>query len=68
MRSGGTRIPWPQMTGAEGPVGGMEYPMLTFVAAFPEARSVYETLNHEIGHMWYPMMVGSNEPLVSLDG
>ncbi len=54
--------PWPQMTGAEGPVGGMEYPMLTFVAAFPEARSVYETLNHEIGHMWYPMMVGSNEP------
>lgn len=54
--------PWPQMTGAEGPVGGMEYPMLTFVAAFPEARSVYETLNHEIGHMWFPMMVGSNEP------
>ncbi len=54
--------PWPQMTGAEGPVGGMEYPMLTFVRAFPEARTVYETLNHEIGHMWYPMMIGSNEP------
>ena len=53
--------PWPQMTGAEGPVAGMEYPMLTFVAAFSEARQVYETLNHEIGHMWYPMMVGSNE-------
>lgn len=53
--------PWPQMTGAEGPVGGMEYPMLTFVAAFPQARDVYETLNHEIGHMWFPMMVGSNE-------
>lgn len=53
--------PWPQMTGAEGPVAGMEYPMLTFVAAFPEARQVYETMNHEIGHMWYPMMVGSNE-------
>ena len=53
--------PWPQMTGAEGPVGGMEYPMLTFVAAFNDPRSVYETLNHEIGHMWYPMMVGSNE-------
>ncbi len=54
--------PWPQMTGAEGPVGGMEYPMLTFVAAFGDPRSVYETLNHEISHMWYPMMVGSNEP------
>ena len=54
--------PWPQMTGAEGPVGGMEYPMLTFVAAFSDPRSVYETLNHEISHMWYPMMVGSNEP------
>lgn len=53
---------WPQMTGAAGPVGGMEYPMLTFVAPFPEARTVYEVLNHEIAHMWYPMMVGSNEP------
>ncbi len=53
--------PWPQMTGAEGPVDGMEYPMLTFVSAFPEPRMVYEVLNHEIGHMWYPMMVGSNE-------
>ena len=28
--------PWPQMTGAEGPVGGMEYPMLTFVDVFPD--------------------------------
>jgi hypothetical protein len=54
--------PWPQMTGAEGPVGGMEYPMLTFVRDFGNGRSVYETLNHEIGHMWFPMMVGSNEP------
>ena len=54
--------PWPQMTGAEGPVGGMEYPMLTFVRDFGDGRSVYETLNHEIGHMWFPMMVGSNEP------
>jgi len=54
--------PWPHMTGAMGPVGGMEYPMLTFVAAFGQERLVYEVLNHEIGHMWYPMMVGSNEP------
>ena len=53
---------WPQMTGASGPVGGMEYPMLTFVAAFNSARLVYTVLNHEIGHMWYPMMTGSNEP------
>lgn len=53
--------PWPQMTGAEGPVPGMEYPMLTFVADFGDPRPVYETLNHEIGHMWYPMMIGTNE-------
>lgn len=53
---------WPHMTGASGPVGGMEYPMLTFVGAFPSERVVYEVLNHEIAHMWYPMMVGSNEP------
>jgi hypothetical protein len=53
---------WPHMTGASGPVGGMEYPMLTFVAAFNSPRLVYTVLNHEIGHMWYPMMVGSNEP------
>lgn len=55
--------PWPKMSGIEGPVLGMEYPMLTFVSQSSTGREVYETLNHEIGHMWYPMMVGSNETL-----
>jgi hypothetical protein len=53
--------PWPHITAAEGPIGGMEYPMLVFIGAPAEAIDLYAVLSHEIAHQWWPMIVGSNE-------
>ncbi len=54
--------PWRQMTLVEGIVdGGMEYPMLTVVSGSGDTRDFLATLAHEIGHMWFPMQVGSDE-------
>ncbi len=54
------RYPYPHATTIEGPIAGMEYPMLTFVAG-TDRENLYFTLMHELGHEWYPMLVGSNE-------
>ncbi len=54
--------PWPHMTAAEGVIGGgMEYPMMTLIGGDRTAPSLFSVTYHEIAHMWYPMMVGSNE-------
>ena len=54
--------PYPQATSVAGPVGGMEYPMLVFVhTGDDDAASIFGTVDHEQGHEWYPMIVGSNE-------
>ena len=56
--------PWSHMTvvqGVEG-CGGMEYPMLTCLQAeWPNDTTLYEVVVHEVAHMWFPMMVGSDE-------
>lgn len=52
---------WPKITSAEGPIGGMEYPMLVFIGSPSDAISLYSVISHEVAHEWYPMMVGSNE-------
>jgi len=44
---------FPQMTIVDGPESGMEYPMFTM--------SGYGAADHETGHEWWPMMVGTNE-------
>jgi peptidase M1-like protein len=54
--------PWPTAISIEGPVGGMEYPMVTFDNARDE-KELYYTIAHEHGHEWFPMIVGSNERL-----
>lgn len=56
------RYPYPHATTIEGPIAGMEYPMLTFVAG-TDRENLHFTLMHEFGHEWYPMLVGSNERL-----
>jgi peptidase M1-like protein len=54
--------PWPQATSVAGPVGGMEYPMFVMVHyGDDDPASIFGTLNHEHGHEWFPMIVGSNE-------
>ena len=52
---------YPQITSVEGPVFGMEYPMIVFVQSVSDPRLLYTVITHEVGHMWFPMMVGSNE-------
>ncbi|HXC25579.1 MAG TPA: M1 family metallopeptidase, partial [Gemmatimonadaceae bacterium] len=53
--------PYPQVTAAEGPVHGMEYPMLSMDATFNNEPRLYLSITHEVGHEWFPMLVGSNE-------
>ena len=57
------QYPWPQISAVEGPVGGMEYPMLAMEDRNPDKYSLYSVVTHEIGHNWFPMIVGSNERL-----
>jgi Peptidase family M1 domain len=53
--------PWPQVTIAEGPIGGMEYPMLVFIGRPEKAQDLYAVIAHEVAHQWFPMLVGQNE-------
>ena len=57
------RYPYAHATTVEGPVEGMEYPMLTFVPNSPNREELQWVLSHEFGHEWFPMVVGSNERL-----
>ena len=57
------RYPYSHATTVEGPVEGMEYPMLTFVPNSPSREELQWVLAHEFGHEWFPMIVGSNERL-----
>jgi hypothetical protein len=55
--------PYPHMTAVDGPTscGGMEYPMMTCIGGQWDTLGLYEVTTHEIGHMWFPMIVGSDE-------
>jgi hypothetical protein len=55
------QYPWPQMSAVEGPISGMEYPMLVMEAKSDDKYDLYNVVTHEIGHNWFPMIVGSNE-------
>ncbi len=55
------QYPYPQITVAEGPISGMEYPMLAMEARSRDVYDLYNVITHEIGHNWFPMIVGSNE-------
>ena len=55
--------PWSHATTVEGPIEGMEYPMLTFTPNSPTREDQQWVIAHEFGHEWFPMIVGSNERL-----
>jgi hypothetical protein len=57
------RYPWSHATTFEGPIEGMEYPMLTFTPNSPSREDEQWVIAHEFGHQWFPMTVGSNERL-----
>jgi hypothetical protein len=52
---------YPQLTIAEGSVGGMEYPQFVFIGKPEQERSLYGVIAHEVAHQWLPMMVGPAE-------
>jgi hypothetical protein len=53
--------PYPQISAIEGPISGMEYPMVAMENKSKDKYDLYNVVTHEIGHMWFPMIVGSNE-------
>ena len=56
--------PYPQMTSIQGTpsCGGMEYPMITCIGGAQwDSTSMFGVTVHELGHMWFPMQVGSDE-------
>jgi hypothetical protein len=56
-----TPYAYPQATIAEGPISGMEYPMLVFIHRAREREDLYSVIAHELGHEWFPMMIGQDE-------
>ncbi len=62
--------PYPVAISVNGPVGGMEYPMICFNGPRPNADGSYSAqtkyglisvIIHEVGHNYYPMIVNSDE-------
>ncbi|MFT2008260.1 M1 family metallopeptidase [Pontibacter sp. 13R65] len=62
--------PYPVAISVHGPVGGMEYPMLSFNGYRPEEDGTYSdrtkyglisVIIHEVGHNFFPMIINSDE-------
>ena len=53
-RSAGSSIPIRRSRAVEGPISGMEYPMVAMENKSADKYDLYNVVTHEIGHMWYP--------------
>lgn len=61
-----TPYPWPHMSSVEGADiigGGMEFPMMTIIGDYNTAGAtrLYGVTAHELAHMWFPMIISTNE-------
>lgn len=54
-------FPWPTAVNVAGIVGGMEYPGIVFCGVRARGQGLFGVTDHEFGHNWYPMIVGSDE-------
>lgn len=54
-------FPYPAATNVAGIVAGMEYPGIVFCGYGSTGSGLWEVADHEFGHTWFPMIVGSNE-------
>ena len=64
------KYPYPIAISVNGPIGGMEYPMICFNGPRPEKDGTYSdrtkyglisVIIHEVGHNYFPMIVNSDE-------
>ncbi|MCJ8211649.1 M1 family metallopeptidase [Mucilaginibacter sp. RS28] len=55
--------PYPYASAVGGRVGGMEYPGIVFCGSESKGKELWQVNDHEFGHTWFPMIVGSNERL-----
>ncbi|RYY62116.1 MAG: M1 family peptidase, partial [Chitinophagaceae bacterium] len=53
--------PYPAAINVAGIVGGMEYPGIVFCSSASLGSELWSVTDHELGHTWFPMIVGSNE-------
>ena len=54
---------YPVATNVAGNEGGMEYPGIVFCGWESKGEDLWGVTDHEFGHNWFPMIVGSNERL-----
>ena len=52
---------YPSAVNVAGVVAGMEYPGIVFCDYRDKTESLWGVTDHEFGHNWFPMIVGSNE-------
>lgn len=55
--------PYPTAINVAGNEGGMEYPGIVFCQYTSKGADLWGVTDHEFGHIWFPMIVGSNERL-----
>lgn len=53
--------PYPAAVNVASHVNGMEYPGIVFCPFSARGSSLFGVTDHEFGHTWFPMIVGSNE-------
>lgn len=53
--------PFPNAINVAGGSSGMEYPGILFDGIDDKGKELFWVTAHEIGHTWFPMLVGSNE-------
>jgi hypothetical protein len=53
--------PWPAAVNVAGPASGMEYPGIVFDGIEDKGKELFWITAHEIGHSWFPMIVGFDE-------
>lgn len=53
--------PYPMAVNIAANVSGMEYPGIVFCGWKAKGEQAWGVIDHEFGHSWFPMIVGSNE-------
>lgn len=53
--------PWPNAVNVAGIATGMEYPGIVFDGVEDKGKELFWISAHEIGHSWFPMIVGFDE-------